>query len=78
MRALGGSARLRVEGDQNARWLLGRWQHSFVFKSSEPIRIDFLTASSTFQVPYGSLVSRLMLERLLGTIPEVTLLAESD
>lgn len=78
VRALGNCSRVRVEGDQNARWLLDRLEQSFAFKSGEPLRRDVHNASCTFRVPYGSHVSRDGLERLLAAIPEVTLMAEPD
>ncbi len=76
IRSLGSSSRLRVEGIENARWLITRLSHSFIFKSSEPVFEDASNACSTFDVPYGSLTSRSKLERLLGTIPEVHVMPE--
>jgi hypothetical protein len=76
VRWLGGGSRVRVEGTENASWLLGRLSQSFVFKSSEPIRLERDGLSCTFEVPYSSQTSRSTFERLLATIPEVKLLAE--
>ena len=76
IRSLGNASRVRVEGDENARWLLGRLSQSFVFKSSEPVRAARDPSCCTFRVPYGSQVSRDRVERLLATIPEVTLMTE--
>jgi len=72
--SLGGASRVRVDGNENARWLLSRLSQSFVFKSSEPIRED--RDGCTFDVPYSSQTSRSIFERLLAAIPEVTLLSE--
>lgn len=78
IRSLGGGSRIRVEGNENnARWLVDRLSRSFVFKNSEPIREDAATRCFTFVVPYTSQTPRNTLERLLATIPEVTLVAEA-
>ena len=78
IRSLGNASRVRVEGNDNARWLLGRLSRSFVFKSSEPVRQETTTAFFTFQVPHSSQTSRSTLVRLLAKIPEVTLMAEAE
>ena len=71
---LGTSAVVRVEGIDNALWLLRRLSQSFVFKSSEPIRDE--REKTCFEIPYSSQMPRRTLERLLASIPEVLLLAE--
>jgi hypothetical protein len=76
IRSLHGAIRVRVEGSGNARWLIGRLSQSFVFKSSEPIREEPDGLSCTFDLPYSSQTSRPIFMRLLGAIPEVTLLWE--
>ena len=78
IRSLGNASRVRVEGNDNARWLLGRLSQSFVFKSSEPVRQESSTLFCTFQVPYTSQTSRSSFERLLATIPEVSLMTEPE
>jgi hypothetical protein len=75
-RSLGSASRVRVEGGENATWLLGRLSQSFVFKSSESIRPEGDNLSCTFQVPYGSQTSRSTFEKLLAAIPEVTLMTD--
>ena len=74
--SFGNHALVRVEGADNAQWLLRRLSQSFVFKGSEAIREDGATHCSHFEIPYSSQMPRLTLERLLGSIPEVRLLAE--
>ena len=75
IRPLGSICRVRVDGMQNARWLLHRLRQSFVFKSSEPIN-DEGSSRSTFHVPYSSRMSRSTFEKLLAAIPEVTLMLD--
>jgi len=75
IRSLGDASRVRVEGSKNADWLLGRLSQSFVFKSSAPVLQERGNPCCTFEVFYGSQTSRSTFERLLGTIPEVTLMA---
>jgi len=78
IRSAGNASRVRVEGNQNAQWLLGQLSQSFVFKSSEPVRQVKATLCCTFDVPYGSQTTRFSFERLLAAIPEVTLMRESE
>jgi hypothetical protein len=63
-----------VDGLENARWLLDQLGRSFVFRSAQPISQETNSALCTFQVPCGPLLSLTKLQRLLGDIPEVTLL----
>jgi len=76
IRPFGDDCRVRVEGLQNARWLLSRLSQSFVFKSSESIADDEALSCSTFRVPYSSRVPRSRFERLLAAIPEVRLMLD--
>ena len=76
IRSLGDTSRVRVEGNENARWLLRRLNQSFVFKSSEPLREQQDTLCCTFEVPHGSQTTRSTFQKLLAAIPEVELLAE--
>ena len=76
IRPLGNGCRVRVDGSQNAKWLLNRLSQSFYFKSSESIQDDKLTSCSTFQVPYSSQHSRSRFEKLLAAIPEVKLMLD--
>lgn len=68
------SSRVRVEGTENAQWLLARLSRSFVFKSSEPICEE--ETGCTFQVPNNSLNSHSGLKHLLNSIPEVNMMLE--
>lgn len=76
IRPLVSDCRVRVDGMQNARWLLDRLSQSFVFKSCEPINEDLGSSSADFRVLYGSQVSRSSLEKLLAAIPQVNLMLE--
>lgn len=73
IRPLGQACRVRVDGRENAKWLLDRLGKAFVFKSSEPVRAEENTPFCTFLVPCNSQVSHSSIARLLGKIPEVTL-----
>ncbi len=76
VRALGDACRVRVDGVENARWLLGRLSKSFVFKSCEPIGEERDSSFCTFRVPYNSRLSRSTFEKLLNAIPELVLMPE--
>jgi hypothetical protein len=78
IRSLGNSSRVRVEGNDNAQWLVGRLSRSFVFKSSQPMHQETSTLFYSFEVPYTSQTSRSTFEKLLATIPEVTLMTEPE
>jgi hypothetical protein len=69
--------RVSVDGEDNARWLLGELAGSFIFRSDLPLcRLD---ASSlyTFEVPCNVLLTFGRFERLLSAIPQVALLSSA-
>jgi hypothetical protein len=68
--------RVRVEGIQNARWLLNRLSQSFVFKTSEAIKDEWSQSYSIFNVLYSSQISPSKFKKLLAFIPEVNLLLD--
>jgi hypothetical protein len=68
------ACRVRVEGIQNAKWLLSRLSESFVFKSSEAIKDEWSYSYSIFNVLYTSQLSLSKFKKLLEFIPEVKLL----
>jgi hypothetical protein len=76
VRPLGGICRVRVEGAQNAQWLLARLGHSFVFKTADPMREETDSSCCTFCVAYGPQVSRATLESAIAGIPEVVLMSD--
>lgn len=76
VRPLGGCCRLRVDGRQNAEWLVQRLSRSFAFKSCEPMNVDIATSSCMFRVMYTSDMSRSRFDRLMASIPEVTLMSD--
>ena len=71
---MGSNCRMRVDGIRNARWLLDRLGHSFVFKTADPMNEEEGSSCCTFRVAYGFQKSRRGLERLLAAIPEVKLM----
>jgi hypothetical protein len=76
VRPLGGAYRVRVDGAENARWLLERLSQSFVFKNTDALAEERDSPFCTFQVPCQSRLSRSAFERLLAAIPEVQLALE--
>jgi len=76
IRPLGSECRVRVEGIQNARWLLDRLSRSFVFKTCQPIRDIDDSPCCAFRVSYGPKISHSMLNTLLAAIPEVRLMVD--
>ena len=74
VRSSEGNCRLRVDGISNARWLLNRLGHSFVFKTAAPMNEEDGSSCCSFHVAYSSQTSRRGLTRLLAAIPEVKLM----
>jgi hypothetical protein len=71
-----GASRLRVEGHDNAKWLMRRLSDFFVFKTSEPV-LDIPNSSEcTFRIAHSSELSGSRFERLLAGIIEVRLKLE--
>jgi hypothetical protein len=77
IRSLADDCRLRVDGMQNARWLVTRLARSFIFKNAKPINDDEGPSSCVFHLRYSSQLSRPTLERALAGIPEVELISET-
>ena len=78
IRPLGDFCRVRVDGMENARWLLSRLSESFVFQTCEGIREIEGSSCCTFQVPYNPPLSRSHFEKLLVAIPPVKLMSEPE
>ena len=78
IRPLGDFCRVRVEGLQNARWLLRRLGDAFVFQTCEGLREVEGSSCCTFQVPYNPPLSPAKFERLLAAIPPVQLKLEPE
>jgi hypothetical protein len=76
IRPVGNDCRVRVDGMQNARWLLTRLAQSFIFKSAKPITNDEGPSSCVFHLRYSSQMSRPTLEKALAAIPEVELISD--
>jgi hypothetical protein len=71
-----GASGLRVDGLENARWLLCRLSDFFVFKTSEPFCDVPNSSDWTFRVAHSSQMSGPKLEKLLAGIAEVKLSLE--
>jgi hypothetical protein len=76
LRPLGDFCRVRVEGNENAQWLLIQLSTSFVFKTFDPFVEDGNAAFCTFEVPYNPPLSRSGFKSILAAIPEVRLMTE--
>jgi hypothetical protein len=76
-RSLGNSCRLRVDGHENAEWLLGRLTK--VFNNCGPINKWEGSSFCTFQVPYNNeRSSRSALENMLAAISEIELMLQPE
>jgi len=74
IRPLGSNCQVRVDGINNAKWLINRLGHSFVFKTADPMNEEEGSSCCTFRLAHSSHVSRRGFERLLVAIPEVQLM----
>lgn len=71
-----GATCVRVDGLENANWLLRRLSDSFVFKTCEPMRDLVNSSDCSFHVADNSRLSGQQFERLLAGISEVKLVVE--
>jgi hypothetical protein len=76
VRRIDGATSLRVDGLENANWLLRRLSDCFVFKTCEPLRDVSDSSAYTFRVADNSRLSGQQFEKLLAGISEVTLIVE--
>lgn len=77
IRSIADDCRVRVDGMQNARWLLTQLARSFIFKSAQPINDDEGPSSCVFHLRYSSQMSRPTLERVLAAIPEAQVVLDT-
>jgi len=70
------ASRLRVDGLDNAKWLLCRLSEFFVFKTSEPLNDVPNSLDCTFRVAHNSQMSGPRFEKLLAGIAEVKMMLE--
>lgn len=73
LESTGDLCRVRVEGMQNACWLLARLSHSFIFKTPEPIRQEDGSFICAFKVLCGA-PAQSRLRTVLEHIPPVQLM----
>jgi hypothetical protein len=71
-----GATCLRVDGLENANWLIRRLSGFFVFKTSEPVREVPDSSDCAFRVAHNSRLSGQQFDRLLAGIAEVNLVVE--
>ncbi len=71
-----GATCLRVDGLENAGWLLRRLSDFFVFKTCEPLQGVPDSSAYAFRVAHNSRLSGKQFEKLLGGISEVNLIVE--
>jgi hypothetical protein len=63
-----------VDGIENARWLIDQLGRSFVFRSAQPIYQEQSSTLCSFQVPRHAQLPFSKFKKLLGEIPQVTML----
>ena len=71
-----GASGLRVDGLENANWLLSRLSDVFVFKTSDPLFEVPNSPDFTFRVAHSSQLSGRKFEKLLAGITQVKLTFE--
>jgi hypothetical protein len=71
-----GATCVRVDGLENANWLLRRLSDFFVFKTCEPLVDLSDSAAYMFRVSHNSRLSGKQFEKLLAGISEVKLIVE--
>lgn len=67
---------VRVDGLENANWLLCRLSNFFVFKTSEPLHNVSNSSDYTFRVAHNSQISGRQFERLLAGIAGTKVIVE--
>jgi hypothetical protein len=78
LRPLGESCRVRVEGVENARWLIARLSQSRDLKISATFGAIEDTSDCSFEVPCNAALPRTRFERFLAAIPEVILMTQPE
>jgi hypothetical protein len=73
---MGATCRVRVDGIENANWLLNRLRQSFIFESSEPVSDEHGSSCCSFGVAYCSPACYRTFEGLLAAIPQVELMLD--
>ena len=67
------TCRVRVDGKENANWLLARLSMVYVTKTNDPIQQEADSPFYTFDVLYPQQFTHYMFEELLEAIPPVSL-----
>lgn len=78
IRLLGPRYRIRVDGAQNAQWLLNRLKQSSMIRSGEPLLERTGSSICNFSVPCTPGMSSAQFETMLTAIPEVQLMTEPE
>ena len=73
---LGATCKVRVDGIENANWLLTRLRQSLIFESPEPVNGEKGSSCCTFGVACRTQVCYRTFEKLLAAIPEVELILD--
>lgn len=74
LRPLGNVCRVRVDGLQNAVWLLQTLHDQAKFGSTQPTGDASESRVCSFEVTYEPPMSRSVFERLVAAIPEVKMM----
>lgn len=78
LRPLGAVCRIRVEGIENAEWLLSSLKQSLGFEDAERCVVQNAQNYGTFQVPYGQTMPHAALETHLSTMPTVHVMNQPE
>ncbi len=78
IRPLGDYCRVKVDGIENARWLLQQLSQSFIFQTFDGINQRYGSPQCIFKIPYNPPLSHLKFEKILRAMPEITLMSEPD
>jgi len=78
LRPLGAVCRIRVEGIENAEWLLSRLKQTLGFQDAEQCVVQHIQNYGTFQVPYCTTMLHAALETHLSTMPTVHVMNQPE
>jgi hypothetical protein len=67
---------VRVDGRDNAQWLLTCLSQAFVFKTFDPMTEEIGSSFCRFLVPYNPPLSRSSFIKMLTAMPNVRLMSE--
>lgn len=78
VRALGTGCRVRIEGAENARWIIDRLTETHSLPMLEAVEVTSTESGCMFEVPNSPQRTLTTLERALARIPGVKLMLEPE